>query len=714
MNNSTLAAARARLQILDPFLGAASLYLNIEEKPLEWFQVHCGHTEPTAATDGNNLYYYGPFIESLSPKERAFVVAHETMHCISLDQVRRGPRHPVGWNIACVVGETLVTMADGSTKPIVRIQAGDKIASPFGPSEVLELLDQGEKDVVELDIEGSNPLICTHDHKIFTGLGFLGAETWSSDLQFGWVLSTPRSGGIRSQELSLHEYEEDVLGDGRGLRKHLGVSSRSQIKGTTRTVAHFQEHYHSCDANEFRTDSLFCGISGWRRDCYDIAAQSGIGAHLFSSTDNGVQHIVSSLQIHGGPRVSAHALRQQSGAQVLDIQNRRLQHRFTPSQDSSFFGHKTPTRHLGAGLRRHAATAGITRASNSRDVRDRAEGQGAQRAWIQVRAGSRRARVYDIVTESHCFYANGLLVHNCDYRIHSILKEAGWEILPKALYDAKYNGLSAEEIYDLLKQDAQQKQKAGGSQGGEGIEAFWPEEGFGGSVMEPTSPSGGKADPSAQEALGKQWTLRAAQAAEVAKATGNLPGVYARTVTEALELKIPWQEVLRRFIRDSRARLGDDYQWLPANRRHRWRDLILPSRERIGMGLLDIHVDLSGSIGPQELAEFVAEIQGIRADASPELTRVIYFDTEVGQVDLLGPEDRLSVEGVRGGGGTDLGAAFRWAEASGMRPVATVVLTDLYGPFESKKPSSPVVWCVSPGGSKEPVPYGETVWMAAE
>lgn len=401
-NNSALAAARARLQVLDPFLGAASLYLNIEEKPLEWFQVHCGHIEPTAATDGVNLFYYAPFIESLSPKERCFVVAHETMHCVAQDFSRRGPRHPVGWNIAG------------------------------------------------------------------------------------------------------------------------------------------------------------------------------------------------------------------------------------------------------------------------------------------------------------------------DYRIHCILKEAGWEILPKALYDAKFNGLSAEEIYDLLKQDAQQKQKAGGNQGGEGIEAFWPEEGFGGSVMEPTSPSGGKADSSQQEALGKQWTLRAAQAAEVAKAAGNLPGVYARTVTEALEPKIPWQEVLRRFIRDSRARLGDDYQWLPANRRHRWRDLILPSRERIGMGLLDIHVDLSGSIGPRELAEFVAEIQGIRADASPELTRVIYFDTEVGWVDLLGPEDRLEVDSVRGGGGTDLGAAFRWVEKSGMRPVATVVLTDLYGPFEAKKPSSPVVWAIAKGGSKEPPPYGDVVFIEAE
>ncbi len=404
---SLLTSARARLQVLDPFLGAASLYLQIEEKPLEWFEQNCGWSKPTACTDGSHLFYYAPFVEALTPKQRCFLVAHEVFHVIAQDFLRRGPRHPVGFNVAG------------------------------------------------------------------------------------------------------------------------------------------------------------------------------------------------------------------------------------------------------------------------------------------------------------------------DYRIHSIMKEIrssmlpnGWEILPNCLYDPKYNGMSAEEIYDLLKQEAQQREKAG--KGGKGPGAFWPDEGFGGSVIEPTGANGQPLDSNAKEALARQWNLRAAQCAEVAKAAGNCPSQYQRMVEEILEPKVPWQEVLRRFIRDSRARLGDDYQWLPANRRHLWRGMVLPSRERIGMGLLDIHVDLSGSIGPAELSAFVAEIQGIREEASPEMTRVIYFDTSVGRVDHLGPEDRMEVDGVPGGGGTDLGVAFRWAEASGKCPVATVVLTDLYGPFETKAPAAPVIWAVSKGGSKEAVPYGDCVRIEAD
>ena len=86
-----------------------------------------------------------------------------------------------------------------------------------------------------------------------------------------------------------------------------------------------------------------------------------------------------------------------------------------------------------------------------------------------------------------------------------------------------------------------------------------------------------------------------------------------------------------------------------------------------------------------------------------------YFDTAVNRVDLLGPEDRLELNGVRGGGGTDLGAAFRWAEKSGRSPVVTVVLTDLYGPFDLKVPHAPVIWCVSKGGARGEVPYGSCV-----
>jgi hypothetical protein len=77
--------------------------------------------------------------------------------------------------IACLVAETEVTMADGSTKRLDQVQPGEMVKTLEGEHKVLNWWDQGIKDVIELEFDGGQKLICTADHKIRTTEGWVEA-----------------------------------------------------------------------------------------------------------------------------------------------------------------------------------------------------------------------------------------------------------------------------------------------------------------------------------------------------------------------------------------------------------------------------------------------------------------------------------------------------------------------------------------------------------
>ena len=55
---------------------------------------------PTACTDGKNIYFDCAFYTDLSPKERVFVLGHEIWHCVMLHLARKQTRDQTLWNIA--------------------------------------------------------------------------------------------------------------------------------------------------------------------------------------------------------------------------------------------------------------------------------------------------------------------------------------------------------------------------------------------------------------------------------------------------------------------------------------------------------------------------------------------------------------------------------------------------------------------------------------
>ncbi|MEN8167119.1 MAG: VWA-like domain-containing protein [Pseudomonadota bacterium] len=104
-----LAAARTKLILDKPFLGALVLRLPLEVANDGW----C----PTTATDARKFYYNPEFIDCLSLDETQFVLAHEALHCALSHFARRQHRRKLHWDMACDYAINPLLIGDGLKAP---------------------------------------------------------------------------------------------------------------------------------------------------------------------------------------------------------------------------------------------------------------------------------------------------------------------------------------------------------------------------------------------------------------------------------------------------------------------------------------------------------------------------------------------------------------------------------------------------------------------
>ena len=100
-----LAAARTRLILDKPFLGALALRLPLVEAEGDW----C----PSTRCDGRTLYYNRAYIDSLDADETRFALSREALHCALLHFYRRGNRERELWQQACDFAVVPLLIRDG-------------------------------------------------------------------------------------------------------------------------------------------------------------------------------------------------------------------------------------------------------------------------------------------------------------------------------------------------------------------------------------------------------------------------------------------------------------------------------------------------------------------------------------------------------------------------------------------------------------------------
>ena len=295
-----------------------------------------------------------------------------------------------------------------------------------------------------------------------------------------------------------------------------------------------------------------------------------------------------------------------------------------------------------------------------------------------LRRGERDAKLWNIAT---------------DYAINGILIEAGIGTMPDGgLHDPQYNGMSAERIYDLLKQEQDDS-------GTVKKPCPW------GEVTEPTNDDGSPLSAEQVDAMEADISQRIIAAADrVREAGGDLPDALADHINELMQPKVDWCDVLRRFAGGEQPD-GVTYQRVNRKHFHNGR-MIMPSIDRIGCGHIVVGIDSSASLSQSELTQFVSELNAVTEELSPESVTVIVCDTRVREVHHFGQGEVIDALDIKGRGGTRVTPVFDYIDEHGLDVDSFIYFTDLYVNDFPAPPSYPTLW-VSTGTDE--APFGEVV-----
>lgn len=262
---------------------------------------------------------------------------------------------------------------------------------------------------------------------------------------------------------------------------------------------------------------------------------------------------------------------------------------------------------------------------------------------------------------------------------------------PIGLVDEKYRGMNALEVYRLLKEDQD-------DEGGGGDRTGFDEHDWDG-AQEMSDTERKQLERDLDEAI-RQGAL----------AAGKVGSGGDRDFAELLKTKVDWREVLREFVNTTCA--GNDYStWRRPNRRFVSSGYYMPSGVSERVGELVVAIDTSGSIGAQELGQFLGEVKAICETVHPEAVRLLYWDTKVcGDEKYVGADVQNIVNSTKpaGGGGTNVECVPRHITTEGIKPQAAIVLTDGYLGGSWGQWPCPVLWCIV-GNKSAVASVGKTV-----
>ena len=180
-----------------------------------------------------------------------------------------------------------------------------------------------------------------------------------------------------------------------------------------------------------------------------------------------------------------------------------------------------------------------------------------------------------------------------------------------------------------------------------------------------------------KEALAKDVDQALRQGAILAgKLSANVP----REIADELEAKVDWREALREFV-TSFCMDKDESTWRRPNRRWIDQDVYMPSLIGESVGRIVVGIDMSGSIGPDEIGQFLGEVRKICESVRPEGIDLLYWDTEVCQHEKYEQDqldNLLASTKPKGGGGTDPECIPRYIADHKLKPECAVILTDGY------------------------------------
>lgn len=255
----------------------------------------------------------------------------------------------------------------------------------------------------------------------------------------------------------------------------------------------------------------------------------------------------------------------------------------------------------------------------------------------------------------------------CDHVINLMLKNSGVKIWPKAFADEQYQGMSSEQVYNLLPYDAAQDLPPG--------------------YMDIQAPDGSPQD--ASDAL-DDLLVQAAVAAEMAgQGVGELPSYVQERLEKLREPRLPWKKLLARYFN---AMGMNDYTFQKPNRRF-FPKYYLPSAYSEILGNVCMAIDMSGSVSKNEIEQFVSDVYSVIKNVKLKELNLLQFDTRVISVEPIKSKSDLLKCDLRGRGGTNLKDTLQWASAN--KPDVMAVFSDGWFDTNLVDPGIPILWLIN-------------------
>jgi predicted metal-dependent peptidase len=201
-------------------------------------------------------------------------------------------------------------------------------------------------------------------------------------------------------------------------------------------------------------------------------------------------------------------------------------------------------------------------------------------------------------------------------------------------------------------------------------------------------------DSMTREEAGEFWRVKTLQAGQHQKLCGVSCGALEEIIGEIEHPTQDWRQLLMNLISNSEV---TDYSWSRPNRRSESLGVYLPTPVREELNV-KIYVDTSGSVGTEELRQFLGEINGIIQQFTNVKLKVVMFDDDIrGVIEI---DSELKELNVNGRGGTNFDAVMNEDNSDDNM---IIIFTDGEAPYPTNRDkfNGEIIWCISRDGTDE-------------
>ncbi len=303
-----------------------------------------------------------------------------------------------------------------------------------------------------------------------------------------------------------------------------------------------------------------------------------------------------------------------------------------------------------------------------------------------------------------------------DYVVNGMLVKNGMQPPVYANYESKFDGMYAEEVYELLRAEMNSDEEyASEEQLTEQINEVEDVHAENLTMQKELTESNEtdnteydssdkkeeyNTEPNVEE-LSEELKEHFEQIFQKLKRQGNLPQDLKFVVPEYFSHKVDWRELLYGYIASY---AKSTYTFMPPNMKYLYRGICLPSLSSDLLRIV-VAIDTSGSVDEHLLSEFLGEINAIIQSYPNYEIDVITADAKVQSHKVFLPGETLDYE-LSGGGGTDFRPVFEYIDQYLNYPTLLLYFTDGMGTFPENEPSYDLLWIMP---EEKEVPFAEVM-----